>query len=57
LNISQQVILKACLATALSLAALGIQKRIDCCVKTMGCDSGVSECCLSVSQKVCPGSK
>ena len=57
LNISQQVILKACLATALSLAAIGIQKRIDCCVETMGCDTGVSECCLSVSQKVCPGSK
>lgn len=55
LNISQQVILKACLATALSLAAIGIQKRIDCCVETMGCDSGVSECCLNISQKVCPG--
>ena len=57
LNISQQAILKACLATALSLAAIGIQKRIDCCVETVGCDSGISECCLSVSQNVCPGSK
>lgn len=57
LNISQQVILKTCLATALSLTAIGIQKRIDCCVETMGCDNGISECCLSVSQKVCPGSK
>jgi ABC-type multidrug transport system fused ATPase/permease subunit len=57
LNISQQLILKICLATALSLAAIGIQKRIDCCVETMGCDSGISECCLSVSQKICPGSK
>jgi ABC-type multidrug transport system fused ATPase/permease subunit len=57
LNISQQLILKTCLATALSLAAIGIQKRIDCCVETMGCDSGISDCCLNVSQKICPGSK
>ena len=57
LNISQQVILKACLATALSLAALGIQQRVDCCVETMQCDSGVSECCSNVSQDICPGSK
>ncbi|EEC49169.1 predicted protein, partial [Phaeodactylum tricornutum CCAP 1055/1] len=30
LNISQQLLLKACLAAALSLAALGIKKRVDC---------------------------
>jgi ABC transporter transmembrane region len=57
LNISQQVLLKVCLALALSLSAIGIQQRIDCCVKTVGCESGVSECCQSVSQQVCPGSK
>lgn len=57
LNISQQVLLKICLALALSLAAMGIQKRIDCCVKIVGCESGVSDCCQSVSQQVCPGSK
>jgi ABC transporter transmembrane region len=57
LNISQQVLLKVCLALALSLSAIGIQQRIDCCVKTVGCESGVSECCQRVSQQVCPGSK
>ena len=56
LNISQQVLLKLCLASALSLAAIGIQKRIDCCIHTMGCDSGISECCQSISQQECPGS-
>lgn len=57
LNITQQVLLKICLAMALSLSAIGIQQRIDCCVQTVGCDSGVSECCQNISQVVCPGSK
>jgi ABC transporter transmembrane region len=57
LNISQQIMLKTCLALSLSLAAIGIQKRIDCCVNIVGCDSGISDCCQSVSQQVCPGSK
>jgi ABC-type bacteriocin/lantibiotic exporter with double-glycine peptidase domain len=56
LNISQQVILKLCLTAALSLAALGIQQRVDCCVTEMGCDSGLSACCRDVPQNVCPGS-
>lgn len=55
LNISQQLLLKACLAAALSLAALGIKKRVDCCVAVVGCDSGVSQCCQDVSTAVCPG--
>jgi len=55
LNVSQQVLLKTCLAVALSLSALGIQKRIDCCVDDMGCESGISECCLDVSGSQCPG--
>lgn len=56
LNISQQILLKLCLALALSLAAFGIKKRIDCCVNLVGCDSGISDCCQSISQNVCPGS-
>jgi ABC-type transport system involved in Fe-S cluster assembly fused permease/ATPase subunit len=56
LNISQQVILKLCLTAALSLAAMGIQQRVDCCVTEMGCDSGLSDCCRDVPQRICPGS-
>jgi ABC-type transport system involved in Fe-S cluster assembly fused permease/ATPase subunit len=55
LNISQQIILQLCLATALSLAAMGIKQRMDCCMNVMGCDSGVSECCRAVSVTTCPG--
>eukprot|EP00567_Pseudictyota_dubia_P018015 CAMPEP_0197435354 /NCGR_PEP_ID=MMETSP1175-20131217/2964_1 /TAXON_ID=1003142 /ORGANISM="Triceratium dubium, Strain CCMP147" /LENGTH=891 /DNA_ID=CAMNT_0042964381 /DNA_START=147 /DNA_END=2822 /DNA_ORIENTATION=- len=55
LNISQQVILKVCLATALSLAALGIEQRNDCCLEVVGCDLAISECCKAVSAATCPG--
>lgn len=55
LNISQQAIVKGCLAIALSLAAYGIRQRIDCCVQVIGCNAGVSDCCRSVSIKQCPG--
>lgn len=44
LNISQNLILQMCLATALSLAAMGIKKKMDCC-EANGCDYGNSECC------------
>jgi ABC-type transport system involved in Fe-S cluster assembly fused permease/ATPase subunit len=54
LNISQKIILQLCLATALSLAAIGIRKRIDCCLE-LGCDSGVSECCQAIDTVTCPG--
>mmetsp|Transcript_11117 Transcript_11117/g.16116 ORF Transcript_11117/g.16116 Transcript_11117/m.16116 type:complete len:893 (+) Transcript_11117:1-2679(+) len=54
LNISQKLILQTCLAVALSLSALGIKKRIDCC-EAMGCDSGLSECCQAFSREECPG--
>lgn len=57
LNISQQVILKICLAASLSLAALGIRKRSICCLETVGCESSISDCCLNVSSDVCPGMK
>mmetsp|Transcript_14914 Transcript_14914/g.27143 ORF Transcript_14914/g.27143 Transcript_14914/m.27143 type:complete len:916 (+) Transcript_14914:127-2874(+) len=52
LNISQQVLVQACLATCLSLAVISIKNRIDCCI-SVGCDKGNSECC-STSQ-VCSG--
>jgi ATP-binding cassette, subfamily B, heavy metal transporter len=44
LNVSQNLILQMCLATALSLAAMGIQKKVDCCLAN-GCEVGNSECC------------
>lgn len=46
LNISQKLILQVCLATALGLSVMGIQKRSDCCL-TQGCDSAVSDCCMA----------
>mmetsp|Transcript_18273 Transcript_18273/g.38376 ORF Transcript_18273/g.38376 Transcript_18273/m.38376 type:complete len:950 (+) Transcript_18273:92-2941(+) len=52
LNISQQVLVQACLAVCLSLAVVSIRNRIDCCL-SFGCDRGNSECC-SASQ-VCSG--
>lgn len=54
LNISQKFILQICLATALSMSAWGIRKRIDCCLE-MGCDSGVSQCCQAIDIDTCPG--
>lgn len=53
LNISQRILLQACLATALSLAVLAIQDRMNCCLRN-GCDDGNSDCCSSLSD-VCPG--
>ena len=43
------------MAMALGLTAMGIKQRLDCCVETMGCESGVSECCQSIDAQVCPG--
>lgn len=54
LNISQRAILQVCLGLALSLSALGIKQRIDCCIDH-GCDSGVSSCCQALDNKTCPG--
>jgi ATP-binding cassette, subfamily B, heavy metal transporter len=54
LNISQQLILQLCLATALSLSALGIKQRLDCCI-AHGCEAGVSDCCQAIDNKTCPG--
>lgn len=48
LNISQKLLLQACLATALSMATLGVKDRIDCCLAN-GCDSGISQCCIGCS--------
>jgi ABC-type transport system involved in Fe-S cluster assembly fused permease/ATPase subunit len=54
LNISQRFILQACLAVALSLSAMGIKQRVDCCIDH-GCDSGISDCCQAITSKTCPG--
>lgn len=54
LNISQRLILQFCLAVALGLSVMGIQKRSSCCY-AQGCESAVSECCRSISQQTCPG--
>jgi ABC-type transport system involved in Fe-S cluster assembly fused permease/ATPase subunit len=55
LNVSQKLIMQACLATSLSLAAYGIQKRSDCCIHEMQCDSVFSECCQATTNLECPG--
>lgn len=57
LNISQQILLKCCLATALTLSVLGIRKRSTCCTEIIGCDSMISDCCANVSHDECPGMK
>ena len=52
LNISQQFLLQACLATSLSLAVMSIGGRMDCCIES-GCENGNSECCSN--EKTCSG--
>jgi len=52
LNISQQLLLQACLATSLSLAVMSIGDRMDCCIAS-GCENGNSECCSNA--KTCSG--
>mmetsp|Transcript_11620 Transcript_11620/g.17975 ORF Transcript_11620/g.17975 Transcript_11620/m.17975 type:complete len:864 (-) Transcript_11620:84-2675(-) len=48
LNISQKMILTACLGTSLSLAALGIQKKAECCLEN-GCESSLDGCCSEMT--------
>jgi ABC-type multidrug transport system fused ATPase/permease subunit len=45
LNISQQVILKMCLAASLTLSAIAIQQRLDCCTNVGHCEVAISDCC------------
>ena len=52
LNISQRLLLQLCLATALSMAAMGIKKRWDCC-EANGCEYGNSDCCTT--HETCTG--
>jgi len=52
LNISQQVMLQACLATCLSLAIVSIRGRMDCCIAE-GCADGNSVCCSNST--ICSG--
>jgi ABC-type multidrug transport system fused ATPase/permease subunit len=53
LNILQRFLLQACLATSLSLTALSIKDRMDCCIAN-GCSDGISECCSNLSN-LCSG--
>lgn len=53
LNVTQQIILQACLATCLSLAIVSIRGRMDCCLAE-GCVDGNSDCCDSTT---CSGLK
>ena len=55
LNVSQNFLFQACMATSLSLAAWGIEQRITCCTTTAGCEDAISDCCRNVSQDMCPG--
>jgi len=54
LNISQQLILQTCLATSLSLAAIGIKQRMDCCIAN-GCDEVANSQCCSDLGGICQG--
>eukprot|EP00574_Skeletonema_japonicum_P004477 CAMPEP_0201719432 /NCGR_PEP_ID=MMETSP0593-20130828/4631_1 /ASSEMBLY_ACC=CAM_ASM_000672 /TAXON_ID=267983 /ORGANISM="Skeletonema japonicum, Strain CCMP2506" /LENGTH=944 /DNA_ID=CAMNT_0048209867 /DNA_START=41 /DNA_END=2875 /DNA_ORIENTATION=+ len=52
LNMTQQVMLQACLATCLSLAVISIKGRMDCCIAE-GCADGNSTCCSNST--ICSG--
>lgn len=52
LNVTQQVLLQACLATCLSLAVVSIRGRMDCCIAE-GCTDGNSTCCSNST--ICTG--
>ena len=50
LNITQQILMQTCLATALVLSAYGIKKRLDCCLATNECEEiGLIDCCSRVN--------
>ena len=53
LNLAQRLLLQTCLAISLSLAALAIRDRVDCCLEN-GCTDGNSQCCSDLSSE-CPG--
>ena len=55
LNITQQILLQSCMATALSMTALGIRRRLSCCTETAGCESSLSDCCRQIDKHTCPG--
>jgi len=52
LNVTQQALLQACLATCLSLAIISIRGRMDCCLSE-GCVDGNSDCCSNST--ICSG--
>jgi len=53
LNITQMILMQACLATSLILAAYGIKKRTDCCIAN-GCLDWNSLCCSDLAS-LCGG--
>ena len=53
LNISQQMLLQACLATSLSLAVMSVRNKEECCLAS-GCETGNSQCCSDLND-ICPG--
>ena len=53
LNISQQFLLQACLATSLILATVAIRDRVNCCIAN-GCESGDAACCSALGS-LCGG--
>lgn len=53
LNLSQNLLMQACLATGLVLSIYGIRKRNTCCV-IRGCPDGLSACCSDLNPR-CPG--
>jgi len=53
LNLSQNLLMQACLATGLVLSIYGIRKRNSCCINR-GCLDGFSSCCSALIPR-CPG--
>lgn len=52
LNVLQSLLFQACLFSSLSLTAIDIKGKMDCCIQN-GCEAGNSTCCSTISN--CPG--
>lgn len=53
LNLTQRLLLQACLAVSLILTTIAIRNRVNCCVDN-GCVESDTECCSNLKD-VCPG--
>jgi ABC-type multidrug transport system fused ATPase/permease subunit len=53
LNLSQNILLQACLASGLVLSIFGFRKRSSCCI-SRGCPDGLGACC-STLEPSCSG--